>query len=95
MNVDLMKVFSYPLTPVPLCLAPVNGMRHSTAKSKLTKKLESKTKTEGPENVDTSIIDAMYFIRAMDVKALPSTYGGIHMQILRDICKKNSSGFCM
>jgi hypothetical protein len=87
MKLDLPRVFTYPLTPVPLCLAHVDGTKHSSQKSKLAKHLTTKIISEPPVAFDTYIVDAMYMIRAMYPKDLPATYGGVAKHILMKICQ--------
>ena len=47
-DLDLHVVFTYPLTPVPLSLAHVNGTLHKTDKTKLMHKLEEKVTSGNP-----------------------------------------------
>ena len=87
MKLDLKAVFSYPLEPHPLCIAHIDGRKHSTDKSKLAKELIAKISTEPPKDISAYIVDAMYMIRSLDTKNLPSTYGGLASLILKRICR--------
>ena len=92
-KLDIRMVLGYPLIPVPLCMAHIDGTKHSTTKSKLAKELASKVTSEPPGQFDTYIVDAMYMIRALDTKDLPTTYGGIAKLILTKICTTQSIHF--
>ena len=71
-KLDLEVVFSFPLTPVPLSLAEVNGSINKTDKSKLMHKLEDKIESTSPDAVDACAVDAMFLIRSMT--NLPTTW---------------------
>lgn len=45
-KLDVRMVLAYPLIPVPLCIAHIDGTKHSTTKSKLAKELASKITSE-------------------------------------------------
>ena len=75
LDLDLKDILSYPLSPVPLSLAHVDGTLHKTDKSKLLKKLEVRVSSEKPSEVHVSVIDGMFLIRSL--VNLPSTYGEI------------------
>jgi len=79
-DLDLPLVFTYPLTPVPLSLAHVNGTLHKTDKSNLMHKLEEKVTSGNPPTKDAYVVDAMFFLRSQ-VQA-PSTFGGLAKTIL-------------
>ena len=82
-KLDLEVVFSFPLTPVPLSLAGVDGLINKTDKSKLMHKLEDKIESTSPDAVDACAVDAMFLIRSM--KNLPTTYGAVSRAILSKI----------
>ena len=83
-KLDLGLVLSYPLNEVPLALFSITGDMNKTSKSALMEKLEEMGKTnELPNEADAYIIDAMFFIRTLD---LPSTFGGVAMTILQQAC---------
>ena len=84
-ELDLASIFTYPLTPIPLSLAHVDGSINKTDKSKLMHLLEDKIHTSAPGHVDVYLVDAMCIIQAI-TKNIPRTYGGIALLILRRIC---------
>ena len=79
-DLDLELVFNYPLTPVPLAIAHVDGSVNKTDKSKLMHKLEERVESGRPPSRDACAIDAMFLIQSLvDV---PATFGGIAKVIL-------------
>lgn len=93
MNINLERVFQYPLTPVPLCLGDVHGLKNSTPKHKLAQHLESMMPSESPCQVEVYIVDAMFVIRCFDNKELPASYGGVARHLLKRICKAKRVDF--
>ncbi len=82
-DLDLKVIFGFPLTPVPLTLAHVDGTKHSTQKSKLMQVLEKRIQTENTSTIDACAHDAMFIIQSR-VK-IPSTYGGLAEALLERI----------
>lgn len=82
-DIQLSVVFEYPLTPVPLSLAHINGIRHTTRKPALMEKLEHRVVSEIPENISATAFDAVFILRSM--VAIPDTMGNISMAILKRI----------
>ena len=87
-NVDMAEVLKYPLTPVPLSLSHVDGSMQKTSKASLMKRLESRVKTIDPSNVNTTIIDAMFFLHLQF--DLPATFGEISQYLFKKICYTKS-----
>ena len=80
-NIDLARVFTYPLTPVPLSLAHVDGSINKTDKAKLLHKLENTIRSTGPEDpVDVTLVDGMFLLHTL--QNLPTTYGEVASVIL-------------
>lgn len=86
-KIDLDKLLSYSLTPVPLSLAHIDGTMAKTDKSALLRHLEkiSPTPTSCNPNVNCVLIDGMYFLHNLP-KKLPKTFGDLSAYILRMIC---------
>ena len=67
-------MFAYPLTPVPLTFAHIDGLKISTDKSTLCSKLQVRIITDASRNIDDCIVDGMFLVQShVD---LPSTFGG-------------------
>jgi len=79
------KVFQYPLTPIPLALAHVDGSINKTDKSKLLHKLEGMVESEKPGDIDVTLVDAMFLLHTL--LNLPPTFGGVAEVILRRLCE--------
>ena len=60
-NIDLEKVLSYPLTPLPLALCHLDGTHCKTDKSALMKSLERSINSEPPAYTDVVLIDGFFF----------------------------------
>ena len=84
-RIDLAEVLKYPLTPVPLSLCHVDGTMLKTPKSALMQYLENKVKSNSPEHIDVTIIDASFYFHLLPGAALPTKFGGISSHILRKI----------
>ena len=88
-NIDLARVFTYPLTPVPLSLAHVDGSINKTDKAKLLHKLENTIRSTGPEDpVDVTLVDGMFLLHTL--QNLPTTYGEVASVILALLCNMSN-----
>ena len=84
-NLDLSKVFSFPLTPVPLSLAHMDGSLNKTDKSKLLHKFEREVDSTDPESpVNVTLVDGMFLLHAL--QNLPVTFGEVASLILQILC---------
>jgi len=83
LQLDLSKVFSYPLTAVPTGLAWIDGSMDKTDKSTVLKNLEKRVDTVPPVTVDACIVDAMFLMR--NLSNLPATFGGVARVILKKL----------
>ena len=85
-QVDLCKVFKFPLTPVPMSLSHIDGTVMKSNKSKLMHKLEGKVSSSPPASVDVCVVDGMFMTQSLH--NLEPAYGGIAKKILRSLCRK-------
>ena len=83
-KVDLEKVFKYPLTPVPLSLAHIDGSLNKTDKAKLLHKLEGMVKSDVPDQIDVTVVDAMFFLHT--IQNPPESYGKMASHVLQRLC---------
>ena len=75
-DLDLQKVFEYPLMPVSLSLANIDGAMHNTSKSNLARKIEDSVHSStGPEDINVVMVDAIFFFRTQTERH--STYGEV------------------
>lgn len=87
-KLDLEKVLTYPLTPVPLSLCHLDETICKTDKSVLLKSLEGKIKTIAPSHIDIVIVDGFFILHTL--KELPKTFGNISKKILQTFTKYSS-----
>ncbi|KAL2091652.1 hypothetical protein ACEWY4_013915 [Coilia grayii] len=84
-NLDLNRVFSFPLTPVPLSLAHIDGSLNKTDKSKLLHKLENEMDSTYPGSpVDVTLVDGMFLLHTL--QNLPVTLGEVASLVLQILC---------
>ena len=70
------NVFTYPLTPVPLSLAHVDGSINKTDKAELLHKLESMVSSTAPsQKVDATLVDGMFLLHTLQNS--PNTFGEV------------------
>ena len=82
-------MFEYPLTPVPLTLAQIDGSMNKTDKSKLMHNLEDCYTETRPPPGHVYMQDALFVLQA-PVNCL-ETFGAITKVILMRLCKVTSS----
>ena len=56
-KIDMGEMLKFPLTPVPVCLAHIDGSMQKTPKSSLLKELETRVISEALSNTDTFVIN--------------------------------------
>ena len=83
-KIDMGEMLKFPLTPVRLCLAHIDGSMQKTPKSSVFKELETRVISEAPSNIDNLVIDGMCFLRLL--KELPETFGLLVKSILKKLC---------
>ena len=80
-NIDLVKVMSYPLNPVPWALATGDGLLMKTNKATLLHKMEDDeiTVSQLPTLSDVHIIDGNALLQSLT--ALPQTFGELALKV--------------
>lgn len=84
-NIDVLKILSYPITPVPLSLCHLDGAICKTAKSVLGKCLEANINHEAPKYTDVFLVDGFFILHSM--KEVPKTFGSISKKCLQMVTK--------
>ena len=87
-NIDLPCIFSFPLTPIPLSLAHIDGGMLKTPKAKLLKELEQRIESDEPPFVDVYIADGFFFLHLF--VDIPSSFGALAKKILTKLCSQNA-----
>ncbi|KAG5892350.1 hypothetical protein JTB14_011216 [Gonioctena quinquepunctata] len=84
-KIDVLRILSYPITPVPLAICHLDGTIYKTDKSALAKCLEAKIDHNPPGYSDIYLIDGFFILHAM--KEIPKTFGSISKRFLQMITK--------
>ncbi|CAH2015292.1 unnamed protein product [Acanthoscelides obtectus] len=90
-KVDIEKVLSFPLTPMPTSMCHPDGSICKTDKAQLTKLIEKKLETaidQQPSSFDISIVDGFFMLHLM--KEIPQTFDGIAKKFLSAISQMKS-----
>ncbi|CAH0563075.1 unnamed protein product [Brassicogethes aeneus] len=88
-KIDLAKVLTYPLTPMPMSLCHVDGTICKTDKSTLMKTLTNEVDDNSePQYVDVIIFDGFFMLHL--IKDLPTTFGNVARKVLQILTKNNA-----
>ncbi|KAG8177889.1 hypothetical protein JTE90_001720 [Oedothorax gibbosus] len=90
-KVDMAKIFSYPITPVPLSLCHFDGAICKTQKSILMKCLETGVEHDQPSHIDIVVIDGFFVLHTM--KNVPKTFGCISKKNLQMVTQLNAKRY--
>lgn len=74
-EVDVAKILSYPITPIPLSMCHFDGAICKTQKSVLMRSLEKGIQHHPPLHIDILIIDGFFLLHT--TKNVPKTFGNI------------------
>lgn len=80
-KVDIAKILSFPVTPVPLSMCHFDGTICKTVKSTLMKTLEKNIEHHPPPHIDILIIDGFFVLHTM--KDVPKKFGNISKKLLQ------------
>lgn len=86
-TVDIEKLFSYPMTPIPLSLCHLDGSICSTAKSAMQGILRNDSTL--PAHVDVVLVDGFFILHSL--QNVPQSFGNISKKILQTITNNNAS----
>ncbi|GBP29054.1 hypothetical protein EVAR_10870_1 [Eumeta japonica] len=84
-ELDVMKILSHPITPVPLALCHSDGTIYKTDKSVLAKALEADIEHDSPRISDVYVVDGFFILHSM--KEVPKTFGSISKKFLQMVTK--------
>lgn len=87
-KIDIDKILTYPLTPIPFSLCHLDGSICKTEKSALMKLLEKEIDSVSPPNPNVKIFDGFFFLYLM--KEVPLTYDGISEKLLKMFVNNNA-----
>ena len=80
-SLDIEKILSFPLTPVPFSLCHADGSICKTDKSVLLKILEKRMTTDEPRNIDICIYDGFFMLHLM--RDIPIHFVGVSQKFLK------------
>ncbi|KAG5894386.1 hypothetical protein JTB14_031850 [Gonioctena quinquepunctata] len=81
-EIDILRILSYPITPIPLALCHSDGTIYKTDKSALAK---AEIDHNPPGYSDIHLIDGFFILHAME--EIPKTFGSISKRFLQMITK--------
>lgn len=84
-QIDILKILSFPITPIPLALCRLDGGFCKTDKSVLVKCLEPNIDQEPPNSANVFLIDGFFILHSM--KEIPKMFGGISKKFLQMVLK--------
>lgn len=90
-KIDVAKILSYPITPVPLSMCHFDGEICKTQKSVLMKSLESGVEHNPPPRIDILIIDGFFLLHTM--KNVPKTFGSISKKMLQMVTQLQATRY--
>lgn len=85
-KIDMELVLQYPLSPIPLVFAHLDGSMNKTVKSVLYDILDGRVKSTPPRSIDVLIIDGLFFLH-LHGSHLPNTFGKITQHLLTQLCR--------
>lgn len=88
-NIDVAKVLSYPLTPVPMAMCHLDGTMCKTDKAAFAKLLEKRISSQPPPYTDVVILDGFFMLHL--IKEVPKTFGSISKKILQMVTRFNAT----
>ena len=91
-DIDMKRVLSYPLGPVPRALATADGMPAKTDKAKLLHYLEGKNQMQRPTTGEISyVVDGNAVIQS--IVSLPGTFGELADSVFEQLPKAERVDF--
>lgn len=87
-HLDIEKILTFPLTPIPFSLCHLDGSICKTEKSALLKLLEREIYSDSSQKSNFAIFDGFFYLYLM--KEVPATYSSISEKLLKMLLRNDA-----